>query len=140
MIYGSIGTVGAGLVAVVAALNKFKVINIPFRRNNGNNHNNQFSGMSVSDIEKRCRDIHGKVDVHLTEIDKDSSEQKSDIKHMEKRLDKGEERFSVIQLSLAAIDTKVSVIDTKFEMREKDLSEVLREATDLIKQTLPKLG
>ena len=136
MIYGTIVAVGTGFVAVAGALNKLKVIKIPFRRNG----NNQFAGMSISDIEKRCREIHKPIEERLTEIDKMNSQQGSDITHMEKRLDKGDEKFETIQTILSTIDTKIGIMGTKFEMREKDLTEIITDATDLMREVMQRIG
>lgn len=135
MIYGTIVAVGTGAVAVAGALNKLKIVSIPFRRNG-----NQFSGMGISEIEKRCREIHAGVDHRLTEFDKSNSEQASDIRHMEKRLDKGDEKFDKIHDELKTISTNIGKMDTRFEAREKDLTNTITDATSLMREFLLKTG
>lgn len=136
LVYGTIGAVTTGAVTIVGALHKLKWIRIPLRRTNGNN---QFSGMSVSDIEKRCRDIHAGVDHRLIEIGEANSGQASDIKNMEKRLDKGDEKFEKIQQSLATINRNIGIMDTKFELREKDYEKTLSDATQTMTLILEKI-
>ena len=124
-------TITTALVAVI--LHKFKVIKIPVRRNS-----NQFSGMSISELEKRCREIHKPVEERLTGIDKMNSEQTSDIKHMEKRLDKGDEKFDTIIRDIGKISVDIGIMDAGAQRREKDLTNTITDATALMREILQK--
>ena len=137
MIYGTIVAVGTGCVAIAGALNKAKIVKIPLRRNNGNN---QFSGMSVSDIEKRCREIHGTVELRLTELDKGCSQRQADIRHIEGELDRGEKKFNAIHLDIRTIITNQGIQGAKFEAREKELTDTITDATQIMRELLQKSG
>ena len=139
MIYGSIGTVGAGLVAIAAALNRFKVVKIPLRRNNGN-QSNQFQGMGFSEIEKRCREIHAGVDAKIDTLGKEQSSHEAKIEDIKDRLDKGDNKFDVVLCDIKKISVDIGIMDTKFEMREKSLTDTIKEATQTMQGLLKKSG
>ena len=137
MIYGTIVAVGTGFVAVAGALNKLKVVSIPFRRSNGNN---QFQGMSISDIEKRCRDLHVPIETRLLDIDKTNSQQEESLRQVEMRLDKGDDKFTTIIEKLSDLNADIKTEAAKSESRERDMERTINLASQTMREFLQKTG
>ena len=127
MIYGTIVAVGTGFVAVAGTLNKLKVIRIPFRRTN-----NQFSGMSIQQIEA-CVHRHDLVENRLDGMDKIQTRQEVCIENTKNRLDKGEERFEKFQEDMGNIKTNVAVI-------KETMNQQYGFMTDSMQLILKKIG
>lgn len=127
-----------GLVlAITAVMNRY-TLKLPATRKNGNG--NQFSGMSISEIEDRCRKFHAPIDTRLLDIDKVNAQQASDIRHIENELERGDKKFEAIQLDIRTILTKQGALGAKFEAREKALTDTITDATQIMRELLIKSG
>lgn len=123
------------VLAITAVMNKY-TLKLPVRRNS----NNQFSGMSISDFDNRCQDLHALIDTRLLDIDKTNSQQEESLRQVEMRLNKGEDKFETIIEKLSGLNADIKTEAAKSEFRERDMERTINLASQTMREFLQKTG